>query len=269
MTSIDTGPAWIPPDLNALAPLADEPEREAVAKETAPPGGTQEYSFFGKDGFSFDDVLDILNPLQHIPIVGTVYRAVTGDEIAAGPRMVGGALFGGPIGAALATANAVLEESSGKDAGEHILALFQDEGPQDPAQPPVTVAAATQSYAAPDLAALAPLPARPAAPEVRRETAETPDPAAVRAMPVAAVEAALVASKGDALAMDAIANPPGVGSEAAAHRDGGADGSEKPAENAGPEAEGWFPAAMMAALNRYEEMRDIAATPPAAVSATY
>ncbi len=269
MTSIDTGPAWIPPDLSALAPLDDEPQREVAAKQDPLESGTGEYSFFGKDGFSFGDVLDIVNPLQHIPIVATVYRALTGDEIAPGPRMAGGALFGGPIGAALATANAVLEESTGKDAGEHVLALFEEDGLTDPAQPPVTVAAATQSYAAPDLAALAPLPARPAAAAVRRDPPATADPAPIRSMPVAAVEAALIASKDQALAMEAIANPPGVGGEAPARRDGSGGGTEKPAENAESDSEGWFPAAMMAALNRYEEMRDLATAAPATVSATY
>ncbi len=31
--------------------------------------------------FTFDDFIDIINPLQHIPILSTVYREMTGDEI--------------------------------------------------------------------------------------------------------------------------------------------------------------------------------------------
>ena len=31
--------------------------------------------------FTFDDFLDIINPLQHLPIVSMIYRAITGDNI--------------------------------------------------------------------------------------------------------------------------------------------------------------------------------------------
>lgn len=79
---------------------------------------------WGEDGFSFGDILDTLNPLQHLPIVSTVYRAFTGDAIAPAPRVLGDALFGGPIGAATGMVNAALKYLSGKDVGEHMLALL-------------------------------------------------------------------------------------------------------------------------------------------------
>lgn len=79
---------------------------------------------WGEDGFSFGDILDTLNPLQHLPIVSTLYRAFTGDAIAPAPRVLGDALFGGPIGAATGVANAVLKYLSGKDAGEYMLAML-------------------------------------------------------------------------------------------------------------------------------------------------
>lgn len=79
---------------------------------------------WGEDGFSFGDILDTLNPLQHLPIVSTLYRAFTGDAIAPAPRVLGDALFGGPIGAATGVANAALKYLSGKDAGEHMLAML-------------------------------------------------------------------------------------------------------------------------------------------------
>ena len=53
---------------------------------------------FGADGFNFLDLLDVINPLQHIPFVSTLYRALTGDTIAPASRVAGGAPFGGPIG---------------------------------------------------------------------------------------------------------------------------------------------------------------------------
>ena len=50
------------------------------------------------DSFSFKDVLDTLNPLQHIPVVSAVYRELTDDRPGAVARLAGGALYGGPIG---------------------------------------------------------------------------------------------------------------------------------------------------------------------------
>jgi len=52
----------------------------------------------------FGDMLDTLNPLQHIPIVGQIYRSVTGDTASNQSRLAGkvvaGAAIAGPIGAA-------------------------------------------------------------------------------------------------------------------------------------------------------------------------
>ncbi len=46
----------------------------------------------------FSDVLKSLNPLQHVPEVGTIYRAATGDTIPAPLHILGAGIFGGPIG---------------------------------------------------------------------------------------------------------------------------------------------------------------------------
>ncbi len=90
------------------------------------PGGKQE--FFGKDGFGFFDFLDIINPLQHIPILSGLYRKITGDEISPGARLIGSSMFGGPIGFAAALANVVVEESSGTDIGGHFFAMVDGDG---------------------------------------------------------------------------------------------------------------------------------------------
>lgn len=79
---------------------------------------------FGTDGFTFRDFLDIINPLQHIPVVSTVYRAVTGDTLDPGARLLGGALFGGIGGLATAVVNAVVEDETGTDIGGNILAAL-------------------------------------------------------------------------------------------------------------------------------------------------
>ncbi len=43
------------------------------------------FSLWDSDGFSFGDIVDIINPLQHIPVVSTIYREMTGDDIGPGP----------------------------------------------------------------------------------------------------------------------------------------------------------------------------------------
>ncbi|MBI4878541.1 MAG: hypothetical protein HY812_02635 [Planctomycetes bacterium] len=84
---------------------------------------------FGDDGFSFGDILDVVNPLQHIPVVSTVYRALTGDEIGNAPRLLGGGLLGGLAGAGGAVVNVVVKETTGRDLGEHALALVTPDEP--------------------------------------------------------------------------------------------------------------------------------------------
>lgn len=78
---------------------------------------------FGADGLTFEDLLDVVNPLQHIPVVSTIYRSLTGDTIAPGPRLAGGGLFGGFIGLAAAAVNVAVEGSTGKDIGDHVYAM--------------------------------------------------------------------------------------------------------------------------------------------------
>ena len=82
--------------------------------------------FFGDDGLTFEDFLDLINPLQHIPIVSTIYRAATGDDISTGARVLGGVLFGGILGLVGALLNVIVADATGKDIGEHALALFDD-----------------------------------------------------------------------------------------------------------------------------------------------
>ena len=91
----------------------------------------QSKDLFGQDGLTFGDLLDIINPLQHIPVISTIYRALTDDQIEPGSRLAGGALFGGGIGFASALFNAVLENDTGKDIGEHALAFVGIGGETD------------------------------------------------------------------------------------------------------------------------------------------
>ncbi len=71
---------------------------------------------------SFDDLLDVINPLQHIPLVSTAYREMTADAISTGARLAGGALFGGPLGLFTAIASSIFEQETGGDIGKHLFA---------------------------------------------------------------------------------------------------------------------------------------------------
>lgn len=83
--------------------------------------------------FSFGDLLDTLNPLQHIPVVSAIYRELTGDQIAAAPKAMGGVLYGGPAGIVGVAANAIAQAESGKDLGG--LALAAVTGGDEAARP--------------------------------------------------------------------------------------------------------------------------------------
>ncbi|MEQ9334114.1 hypothetical protein [Thalassobaculum sp.] len=80
-------------------------------------------------GLGFGDLLDVINPLQHLPVIGTIYRALTGDTMGEAARMAGGALYGGPFGVIGALANLVVERESGQDIGDTAMAWLTD-GPE-------------------------------------------------------------------------------------------------------------------------------------------
>jgi hypothetical protein len=46
----------------------------------------------------FSQVLSALNPLQHVPVIGRIYRAETGDEIPEPLKILGAGILGGPLG---------------------------------------------------------------------------------------------------------------------------------------------------------------------------
>jgi hypothetical protein len=75
-------------------------------------------SIFGEDGFTFGDIIDIINPLQHIPIISSIYRKITGDVIAPSMQIAGDALFGGPIGAAVSIAKEAIKSQFFPDDAE-------------------------------------------------------------------------------------------------------------------------------------------------------
>jgi hypothetical protein len=131
--------------LNGAAKIANGQSDKTAAKDDS--GESFSQFLFGKDGFDFGDLIDIINPLQHIPIVGAIYREMTGDEMGNAARVVGGGLFGGVFGLVGAAADAVVDATTGEDTGSHVLALFEG-GDQSPDTAGTAVADASDAKAA-------------------------------------------------------------------------------------------------------------------------
>lgn len=130
MTTINAS-AWRPP--LELAVLPQPMPAEAASDAASASGRAAEdadFQLFGSDGFTFLDFLDIINPLHHIPIVGTLYRHFSGDEIDPGSRVFGGTLFFGPLGTVASIGDVLIRDATGKDVGQHVMAMFDQPAPR-------------------------------------------------------------------------------------------------------------------------------------------
>jgi hypothetical protein len=121
-------------------------------------------AFDDDNGPSFHDVLDIINPLQHIPIINTIYRHLTGDEEGAVADVGGGALWMGPVGLVGALADLAVKSESGKSIGDNILSWLgldddDDTAKAAEAQTQQQVQQQAQQTAQQTAAVTAPLPA--------------------------------------------------------------------------------------------------------------
>ena len=78
----------------------------------APDGGPP---LFGEEAtpmpmeISFGELLESINPLQHMPGVGTIYREATGNAAPIAARIMVGTAIGGPMGFIGGVASAMLE----------------------------------------------------------------------------------------------------------------------------------------------------------------
>jgi hypothetical protein len=84
-------------------------------------------------GFSFHELLSAMNPLQYLPVVGTIYRAVTGDVIPEalrdGGSMLVSGLLGGPIGLITYIATTIAEKITGIDPEKIVAAVLKPAPP--------------------------------------------------------------------------------------------------------------------------------------------
>src|SRR5690606_26918877 len=73
-------------------------------------------------GLSFGDLLDTVNPLQHVPVVSEIYRHLTGDRIGPEARVAGGLLYGGPIGAVASVFSLAVTGNNEEGVGDRLFA---------------------------------------------------------------------------------------------------------------------------------------------------
>lgn len=98
---------------------------------------------------TWKDAVDAINPLQQLPVVGEIYRGVTGSTISGVARVAGGFLFGGIAGGLVAALTAAFAEAhDGQGPGEQLVAALAGTGQQNeaaaaaaPAVPTVTLTA--------------------------------------------------------------------------------------------------------------------------------
>ena len=109
---------------------AADKNKDQAAETAAKPA--KNFSLWENSAFGFGDFLDIINPLQHIPIVATLYRNMTGDQIGLAPRVIGGALWGRIGGLVAGLVNAAVEWFTGKDIGDHIYVALRGGGANSP-----------------------------------------------------------------------------------------------------------------------------------------
>src|SRR5260221_6632967 len=89
------------------------------AQPQADPNG-----LFGEEGITFKDVLDIINPLQQLPIIGSIYRQLTRHTLKPVARLIGGAIYSLSITGAVSSAlNNAVDYETGKGLRGTALAL--------------------------------------------------------------------------------------------------------------------------------------------------
>jgi hypothetical protein len=104
-------------------------EYHAMVSSPSPPESVTSTASTDKSGNQdegfFHHLLDVVNPLQHLPVIGTIYRAVTGQHIGAVEKIAGDTLYGGLWGAVSSVADVAFEGITGKSAEDMVLSWFK------------------------------------------------------------------------------------------------------------------------------------------------
>jgi hypothetical protein len=124
--------------VSSPGPVRTESRTESRAESvTSTAAKTADTAAKDDEGF-FDHLLDVVNPLQHIPIIGTIYRAITGDKIGSVEKIMGGTLYGGMWGAISSIADVAFKGITGKSFEDTALSLFKSDSKSKIASTKVT-----------------------------------------------------------------------------------------------------------------------------------
>lgn len=141
-------------EYHAMVSSPSPAPEKVTTTATADNGGNQDEGFF-------HHLLDVVNPLQHLPVIGTIYRAITGEHIGAVEKIAGDALYGGLWGAVSSVADVAFESITGKSAEDTVLAWFKSDSSTQVAANKVTAPNMPMIQSLPsasDLPALPPMP---------------------------------------------------------------------------------------------------------------
>jgi hypothetical protein len=97
------------------------PDSKRVDVEKKP---EKSFNLWENSKMGFGDFVDIINPLQHLPVIATIYRNRTGDTLGFASRVIGGALWGRIGGFVSGAVNGVVDWLTGRDIGDHIYSAF-------------------------------------------------------------------------------------------------------------------------------------------------
>jgi hypothetical protein len=155
-------------EYHAMVSSPSPPEKvTSTATATADKSGNQDEGFF-------HHLLDVVNPLQHLPVIGTIYRAITGEHIGAVEQIAGDTLYGGLWGAVSSVAEVAFQGITGKSVEDTVLSWFKSDSntqvakitapniqvaqslpsSDTPALPPSSTTVASAQSVSPDIAIL-------------------------------------------------------------------------------------------------------------------
>ena len=126
MSSVLTPRSYI--DQRNSYAVADASADAGITQITVTPERNTTKEFFGENGPSFRDVLDAINPLNHIPIVSGLLEKATGHTPSIASKLAGGALFG-PIGFAASLVDVIFQQQTGKGAADSMIAALSSDRP--------------------------------------------------------------------------------------------------------------------------------------------
>ncbi len=99
---------------------------DSALSSFAPKQQQDEVIISKEESFGFFDLIDMINPLQHIPLLNIAYQKITGDTIKPISRIIGGAVFGGAMGAASGIITVAIEDGTGKTPLDNAISLISN-----------------------------------------------------------------------------------------------------------------------------------------------